>query len=260
MLILIVLALTFASKYIAPYGPLEVNTLAIYKPPTLAHVLGTDSLGRDVFSRVVYGAGITISVAAIALAISLGIGSVLGIITGYLGGKLDRLITLPMDALYSLPTLLLALLIAVILGGGIINTGVAVGLGGITAYYRIMRSVAISLREENFVTAEVSMGASSRYIIVNHIFPLCFSAIVVVTTIRLATVILTISSLGFLGLGVPPPTPEWGADIAQGRTVLLSGIWWPSLAPSLFLFLTVLGVNMFGESLNKIFGGTLEEI
>jgi peptide/nickel transport system permease protein len=248
------------AELIAPYPPLEINPEAIYHPPGLSHLLGTDSLGRDVLSRIIYGTRISFLVAIIATVFSLSVGSLLGVLMGYLGGKIDMLITLPMDALHSLPGFLIALIVTLVLGGGATNIGLAIGIGRIPSYYRTVRSIAISLRDEEFVTAEISLGASTRYIVFRHILPLCISAIVVITTVGIAGSILSIAGLGFLGLGINPPTPEWGSDIAQGRAVILTGIWWPTIGPSIFLFLTVLGFNIFGESLNKVFGGVLEEI
>jgi peptide/nickel transport system permease protein len=123
-----------------------------------------------------------------------------------------------------------------------------------------VRSASVSLREEPFVEAEVSIGASDIYIVFKHIFPLTFTVLFVVVTISIATAILSIAGLGFLGLGVAPPTPEWGWDLAAGRLYILSGVWWTTLGPALFIFLTVLGFNLLGEGFNKIFGATLEEI
>lgn len=259
-LFLISVFLAVFASVLTPYGPLDISPTEVYQPPGLAHLLGTDAIGRDVLSRVAHGARVSLLIAIIAVIIATTIGSILGVAMGYIGGKLDMLITLPIDALWAIPGFLIALVVTLVLGGGLINTGIAVGLGRMPTYYRTIRSIAISLKEEEFITAEVSLGASKFYIIFHHIFPLCIPAIVVISTVALASGILSIAGLGFLGLGVPPPTPEWGSDIARGRAVFLSGVWWPTIGPSIFLFLTVLGFNMFGESLSKVFGTVLEEV
>jgi peptide/nickel transport system permease protein len=257
---LIMIILAIFADFLAPYSPFEIYEDAVHEPPSWAHLMGTDAIGRDVLSRVIHGARVSLLIGLLAVLISGGLGSILGVVTGYYGGKIDRAITLPMDALYSFPAFLTALLIVTTLGGGFIYTSLAVAIGLLPRFYRTVRSAAVSLREEPFVEAEVSIGASDIYIVFKHIFPLTFTVLFVVVTISIATAILSIAGLGFLGLGVAPPTPEWGSDLAAGRPNILSGVWWTTIGPAIFIFLTVLGFNLLGEGLNKLFGATLEEI
>lgn len=245
---------------LAPYDPLKIDQTAILQPPSFKHFFGTDSLGRDIFSRVIYGTRVSLFIGLLAVVIGASAGSVLGVIAGYYGGNIDRIITLPMDAWYSFPSFLTALLIIVALGGGVIYTALAIAVGLLPGFYRTVRSITVTLKEEEFISAEVALGASDFYIIFHHVYPLCLPILVVVITINIASSILSIAGLGFLGLGVPPPTPEWGADIAAGRFFVLSGAWWMIAGPSVFIFLSVIGFNAFGEGINKMLGTTLEEV
>ncbi len=259
-MVLFLIFLAVFADLIAPFDPYHIHEEYTHEPPSFSWFLGTDSLGRDVLSRVIYGARISLLVGLASVFIATAIGATLGVITGYLGGNIDRLITLPMDALYSFPAFLTALLITVALGGGLLYTAIAVAIGLLPRFYRTVRSAAISIKEEEFVEAEISIGASDYYIIFKHIFPLTLNVLVVVITVSIATAILSIAGLGFLGLGVPPPIPEWGSDLAAGRPNILSGIWWTTMGPAIFIFITVLGFNLVGEGMNKIYGAALEEI
>ncbi len=259
-LVSVILFLGIFADIIAPFDPYDIHEESVHEPPSLTWALGTDSLGRDVLSRVIYGARISLMVGLASVMIAIGIGALLGVITGYFGGAIDRVVTLPMDALYSFPAFLTALLITVALGGGLLYTAIAVAIGLLPKFYRTVRSAAVAIKEEEFIEAEVSIGAGDFYIIFKHVFPLTFNVLVVVMTVSVATSILSIAGLGFLGLGVPPPIPEWGSDLAAGRPNILSGVWWTTMGPAIFIFLTVLGFNLLGEGLNKIYGAALEEI
>lgn len=257
----IILLLAVFADLLAPFDPFEIHPEEVHVPPgSFPHILGTDAIGRDVLSRVMHGARVSLLVGLLAVIIGTVFGATLGVLTGYFGGTIDRLITLPMDALYSFPAFLTALLIVTTLGGGVLYTAIAVAIGLLPKFYRTIRSAAIALKEEEFVEAEVSIGASDLYIVFKHIYPLCFSVLMVVFTVSVATAILSIAGLGFLGLGVPAPIPEWGTDLNAGRPNILSGVWWTTMVPATFIFLTVLGFNLVGEGLNKLFGSTLEEI
>lgn len=258
--VIVIMALGVFANVLAPFSPYEIPVGMGHLPPgSWPYILGTDALGRDVLSRAIHGAQISLLVGLSAVVFAAVIGGTLGVLTGYFGGTADRLITLPLDALYSFPTFLIALLMVTTLGGGAEFTAIAVGVGLLPRFYRSMRSASIALREEDFVEAEVSLGASGLYIVFKHIYPLCFSVLLVVFTVGIATSILTIAGLGFLGLGVPTPIPEWGTDLNLGRPHFLSGIWWTTMVPSTFIFFTVLGFNLVGDGLNKLFGAVLEE-
>ncbi|MHA1977791.1 MAG: ABC transporter permease [Candidatus Hodarchaeales archaeon] len=258
----VILVTAIFADFLAPYDPLEIHADSVHSPPgsSIDFMLGTDALGRDLLSRIIYGTRVSLLVGLTAVLISSVIGATLGVLTGYFGGTLDRLITLPMDALYSFPAFLTALLIVTSMGTSTFYLSLAVAFGLLPKIYRTVRSAAVAIKEEEFIEAEVSIGATDLYIVFRHIYPLCSNVLVVVMTISIATAILSIAGLGFLGLGVPTPTPEWGTDLASGRPNILSGVWWTTMVPAAFIFLTVLGFNLLGEGLNKIFGATLEEI
>lgn len=258
--ILAVFLMAIFAEFVSPYDPYEMSADSRLEPPGASHLLGTDNLGRDVFSRCVYGTRISLFIGFLAAALSASVGSTLGVTIGYFGGLPDRVMTLFMDALWALPGFIIALLVVVSLGPNIENTALAVGIGWIPSYYRSVRSLVIALREEEFIEAEISIGASDLYIIFRHVFPLCFSVIIVIMTMGIAHSIIVAAGLGFLGLGIPPPLPELGADIAQGRQVLPQGIWWTTISPSLFVFIMIIGFNLFGEGLNRLLGARLEEI
>jgi peptide/nickel transport system permease protein len=258
----VIIFMAIFADIVAPFPPLEIHVDDLHLPPgaSLQYLLGTDTLGRDVFSRLIHGARVSLLVGLTAVIISSLIGATLGVLAGYFGGTFDRLVTLPMDALYSFPAFLTALLIVASLGTSMFYLSLAVAFGLLPKMYRTVRSASIAIKEEEFVEAEISIGASDMYIVFRHIFPLCFNVLMVVMTISIATAILSIAGLGFLGLGVPTPTPEWGTDLAAGRPNILSGVWWTTMVPAVVIFITVLGFNLMGEGLNKIFGASLEEI
>ncbi len=257
---IIILLGAFASL-LAPFSPYAINTGAALLPPgSYPYILGTDSLGRDLLSRMMHGAQTSLLIGLSAVLFATAVGGTLGVLMGYFRGGVDRLLTLVMDALYSFPAFLIALLIVTTMGGGIVFMALAVGFGMTPRFYRSLRSVSITLKEEEFVEAELSLGASDLYIVFKHVYPLCFSVLLVMFTVSVATAILTIAGLGFLGLGVPTPIPEWGTDLNQGRPYILSGIWWTTMIPAVFIFITVLGFNLIGDGLNKMLGAALEEI
>ncbi len=260
-IIIVILSFAAFADFLAPFDPFEIHGDAVHVPPgSYPYILGTDAIGRDVLSRVMHGARVSLLVGLFAVIVATVVGATLGVLTGYFGGTIDRLITLPMDALYSFPAFLTALLIVTTLGGGVVYTSIAVAIGLLPKFYRTIRSASIALKEEEFIEAEVSLGAGSLYIVFKHIYPLCISVLMVVFTVSIATSILSIAGLGFLGLGVPAPIPEWGTDLNSGRVNILSGVWWTTMVPATFIFLTVFGFNLVGEGLNKIFGSALEEI
>lgn len=236
---------------IAPYSENQMSS-SYLMPPSLQHWLGTDLMGRDIFSRIVIGTRYSFGVAVIAVAVASSAGLMLGSTSGYFGGLLDSTLSSFMDAIYSLPVLITALLFSVVLGPGILNTGLSVGLSMIPTCFRVIRSIVLSLRESTFITAETSLGASHSYIILFHIIPHCMSSLAVLATLTMGEALLTMSGLGFLGLGIPAPTPEWGTDVGASRQLITSGYWWPWVFPGLAIMLATLDLNLLAEGLSRV--------
>lgn len=245
----------FAEK-IAPYDPNSISA-QLRAAPSSEHLMGTDKLGRDIFSRVVFGTRCSMMVASLAVLVAMMVGTTLGIISGYLStgrlGLLDRMVSIIMDTLYSFPLFILAALLAAMLGRSIINLAIAVATVSIPTYFRVIRSISLSVKKYPFIEAEKAIGASTRVILFRHILPYCIPSIVVLMSMGIADSILCIGGLGFLGLGVPPPTPEWGSDLEFGHQLVLSGVWWPAIFPGLMIFLASFSFNIIGESLDLIF-------
>jgi peptide/nickel transport system permease protein len=240
-----------APSFVAPYDPDNI-TPDVLIPPNDDHILGTDPLGRDILSRIVYGTRMSFQVAFVAVILAMAIGVPLGSISGYFGGKIDKLLTLPVDSLYAFPTMLTALTVAFVLGAGATNTGIAIAIGTIPTFFRIARSIVVSVKELTFVEAERLLGAGDLYIIFRHLLPHVIPSVLVLATISVSRALLVGAGLGFLGVGVPPPTAEWGADLNVGRSVLASGIWWPTTFPGLMIFISSIGFNLLGEGMNVI--------
>lgn len=238
---------------IAPYGMNEINPIKRLKPPSLDNPFGTDNLGRDVLSRCLYGAQISVIIGLSAATLATFISVVLGILTGYLGGKFDMVMQRLVDAWMSFPDLVILIVVVAVLGPGtpqIIGTlGLLLGIGG----SRIIRSAVVSVRENMYVHAAQSIGASTLRILWHHILPNVLPPVIVLFTTRVGTVILAESGLSFLGLGVPPPTPTWGGMLSgSGRTFMFQGPWL-ALAPGLCLTIVVYAINVYGDALRDIF-------
>jgi peptide/nickel transport system permease protein len=234
---------------ISPHDPFELEFEPL-QPPNQDNLFGTDILGRDILSRVIYGGRTSLSVAIISVLFSLAVATTLGSTFTYIGGKLDKLMILIMDSLWVYPMYLVALVIVVLFGASFINLAIAVGIALIPSLYRVVRSLTLSLKEQTFIEAENSLGAGMGYIIYRHIIPYMIPTFVVLTSLDMAQAIIIASSLGFLGLGIPPPTPEWGTDLYSGIRVWLGGYWWCTFFPAFMIFLSVLGFNLLGEGLD----------
>ncbi len=219
------------------------------QPPSWAHPFGTDQLGRDVLRRVAHGAPISLQVGLTAVALGLAVGSVLGMIAGFLRGWVDSVIMRLMDILLAFPATLLAIGIVAARGPGLGNTMIAIGIVSIPGYARIARSMVLSLREREFVSAAQAIGAGPFRVLFRHILPNGLSPLVVQATLNIATAVLEAAALGFLGLGAQPPQPEWGAMLSDSYKFLTVGAWWPVLFPGLAIMLTVLGFNLLGDGL-----------
>lgn len=222
------------------------------QPPSLAHWFGTTSLGYDVFSRVVFGSQAAWQVVVLATALSLLAGVPLGMVSGYVGGRLDRLLLFLMDAIYTLPGLLLSVTLAFVVGRGVLNAALALSIAYVPQYYRVVRNHTVSVKTELFIEAAQAMGASTWRVMTRYLFLNVVQSVPVLFTLNAADAILTLGGLGFLGLGLPDETPEWGYDLKQALDALSTGgIWWTTLFPGLAMTLMVVGLSLLGEGLNE---------
>ena len=226
--------------------------------PSAEHFMGTDNLGRDIWTRLVYGGRISMMVALMATCISYGIGLVIGAIAGYFGGKIDILITRIVDIIMAIPSLLLAIAVLAALGPGMINTALAISIAGIPYGARMMRATVMSVKGNEFVEAAWATGSRHIRIIFKHILPNTLAPLLVSATLNIGGNIMSISGLSFIGLGVPPPTPEWGSILAAGRQYIRD--FYPIIVfPSLFIVLTLFGFNLFGDALRDALDPRLKD-
>jgi peptide/nickel transport system permease protein len=256
LLIASLLLVALIGPWISPYNPLSPEPINRLKAPSWAHPLGTDSLGRDILSRIFYGSRISIVIGLIAVSISLVPGTILGLLAGFYGRKIDESIMRIMDIMLAFPAILLAIFITAILGPSLLNTMIAVGIVYIPHYARIVRSSVLSLKEQLFVQAVRSLGGSNLRIIALHVFPNTVPPIIVYATLGMGTAVLQAAALGFLGLGAQPPTPEWGAMLSEGRQYIQNA---PHVAafPGVAIFTLVLGFNLLGDGLRDILDPSL---
>jgi peptide/nickel transport system permease protein len=248
----IVLAWLFVAAFapfIAPYDPIKVNVSDSLIPPSAAHWLGTDDLGRDVLSRVLWGSRVSLSVGVISVSIGLLVGTSVGLAAGYLGGKFDLFIMRGIDALLAFPALILAIAITSALGPQIQNAMIAIGIVAIPAYARLTRGQVLAVRAREFIVAARTIGCSPLWIVVRHIFPNVMNALIVQATLSTAFAILAEAALSFLGLGPQPPYPSWGQDINYSQRYLPNLKWWMSVGPGLAIFTAVFAFNFLGDAL-----------
>ncbi|WP_156957492.1 ABC transporter permease [Hippea jasoniae] len=257
-LLIIFIVMAIFAPMIAPYNPIQPSGTPL-QPPNIHHLMGTDNLGYDVFSRFIYGSRMALTIALIATAIAAAIGIPLGLITGYAGGILDRVMTMIMDSVYTFPGLILAIAIAAVLGPGIINISLSIAVVYIPTYYRVIRSQVASVKNELYVESAKSIGADTISIIFRYILPNVLPSIIVVLSMNIADAIMTEAGLSFLGLGITPPTPDWGYDLANGQQFIISNQWWMAFFPGVAIILIVLGFSMFAEGLNEYFNPNIGE-
>lgn len=248
LLLTVVIAVAIGASWLAPRDPIYQDLLAPLSPPSLSHPFGTDEVGRDILSRVIFGARISLSVGLISVAISAFSGVWLGLLAGFYGGKIDRAVTLAMDIMLAFPGILLALAVVAVLGPGLSNVVMAVGVAGIPHFTRVTRGQTLSIRELEYVTAARAVGCPSGRILWKYVLPNLLSTLIVMVSLRVGTAILSASGLSFLGLGAQPPTPEWGAMLSMGRLYLRQA-WWITTFPGLAIILCVLALNMLGDGL-----------
>jgi peptide/nickel transport system permease protein len=250
VLVVIFLITALLGPIVFPYDATTDSDLPNkLQPPSREHIMGTDNLGRDIAIRVLHGAPVSLYVSVFSVAISLLIGVAIGEVAGLFGGAVDSVLMRLMDVLLAFPYLLLAIVIVAFLGPGLTNAMLAIGIVGIPTYARLSRSMALTLREEEYVDAARGLGASQWLILFRHILPNSLAPIIVQTTLGLGTAVVSTAALGFLGLGQQPPYPEWGKMLAESQRYLLSGSWWALFFPGLAIVFTVLGFNLLGDGL-----------
>lgn len=246
--VLAVILLAILAPWIAPYDPNEQDPVAALMGPSAEHWFGTDFFGRDVLSRVIWGARISLSVGFLATAIGVVVGTVIGVVAGYFGGWTDRLITAATDVLLSFPQLIMGLMLVAVLGPSLGNLILAIAVTAVPAFIRIARGSTLAMRQRDFVDACRALGYSDLRIMFGHILPNILDEVVVLASLWLATAIRTESTLAFIGLGVPPPTATWGSIVREGFDNLLDAPWL-SIFPSLAILAVMIGLNLIGDGL-----------
>jgi len=247
ILVLFLICSLFA-PFLTTYDPTQINLVNSLQSPSSEHLMGTDWQGRDVFSRILYGGRISLSIGFITVAIGLAVGLPVGTISAYYGGKLDLFVQRIIDIMIAFPGILLAIVIVTILGVGVEQVMIAVGISTIPIYTRLVRGSVLSVKEEVYVKAARSLGIGDARIILRHILPNCLGPIIVMSTFRIATSILWAAGLGFLGLGAQPPDPEWGAMLSRGREYMRAAPYLTAF-PGMAIFFMVLGFNLLGDGL-----------
>ena len=252
------LFLALCGPWLAPYDPYFQDLNLSYLRPCMDHWLGCDEFGRDILSRLLYGARVSLVIQFWAVMISLVIGTFLGSVSGYFGGRIDEVVMRLMDIMMAFPGILLALAIVAILGPSLTNLIVAIGINSVPGFSRVARGTVISVKKNDYVTAARAIGESDLSILFRYVLPNAISPIIVQTTMRMATVLLTAAGLGFLGLGVQPPSPEWGTMLSAARVYLRSA---PHVAviPGVTIMIVVLGFNFFGDGLQDALNPRLKE-
>ena len=247
-----VVVIAVAAPVLAPYPPLQSDFRRMQKPPDAQNYFGTDQIGRDTFSRVIHGSRVSLTVAVAAVLFGTTLGAFWGLLCGYIGGRFDIVSQRIIEFLQSFPDLILAMAIAMALGGGIGTVIVAIAITRIPFGGRVIRSVVLSLREMSFVEAARSIGASDLRIMMRHILPQCIAPYLVLATTHLGVAIIIEASLGFLGVGIPPPTPTWGNMLSDSLNAGLVPPWWLVLFPGLAITITVLAVNLLGDGIRDL--------
>jgi peptide/nickel transport system permease protein len=247
-LIAVLVVMALIPQIIAPYDPIQIELSERLLSPRSSHWFGTDNFGRDIFSRVIYGARISLVTGVIVLSSAALVGSAVGLLSGYLGGWVDDVMMRVTDVFMAFPVILLAMVIVVVLQPGLINTTIALIIVWWPSYARLMRGQVLSIRGRPYVEAAISCGASPWRVMSRHILPNSFAPLMVQITMDMGYVVLTAAGLGFLGLGAQPPAPEWGVMISDGRKYFLEAAWIP-VFPGLAIAITVLAFNLVGDDL-----------
>lgn len=239
--------IAIAAPLVAPYDPVKQSRDSLDAPST-KHLMGTDVFGRDILSRIIYGARISLRIGLFSVGIGVSIGMTLGLIGGYYGGRLDALLVMFIDAMLAFPGILLALAIVAVLGPSLVNVMIAVGISSTPSYARLVRGSVLAAREHDYVDSARVVGCSDRRIIFRHILPNVVGPVLVLATLGIPRAILSAAGLSFLGLGAQPPIPEWGLMVSEGRKFLRNA-WWVATFPGLAIMVVVLSIDMFGDGL-----------
>lgn len=250
-ILLVMIVLSLVVPILSPYDPNKINIVERFHPPSATHWFGTDDVGRDVLTRILYGSRLSLGVGILVIFIAGFIGTLLGTVSGYLGGKTDNVVMRMMDMVLAFPTLILAMALASALGPSLQNAMISIAIIKIPVYVRLARGETLSVREKLFVKAAVTFGIKPSRIIFRHIIPNVISPVVIQMTLDVGDAILLVATLGFLGLGAQPPTPEWGAMISVGWKYLLDYWWYPTF-PGLALFIASVALNLFGDGIRDI--------
>lgn len=250
--LLFVFTLVILGPSLSPYDPLAIDFAVKLNPPSSQHLLGTDNFGRDLMSRIFSGARYTLLAAFVSVLIGLILGTPLGVFSGYLGKRTDLTLMRIMDILLAFPPLLLAMAIVSGLGPSLVNASVAIGISYIPHFARMARSRAINIRSMEYIQAAVAVGAPRVRILLSHVLPNCLTPVIVQATVYTGYGILWVAGLSFIGLGAKLPTPEWGLMIAEGRQYIISGEWWVTIFPGLFIMLGVTGFTLIGDGLQEV--------
>ena len=258
VIIIILLLMVVFGKYITPYVHYRQDYMSMFQTPSSKHIFGTDSFGRDIFSRLLYGARFSLIVSVGSVLLAALIGSTLGILAGYYGGIADTLLMRFLDVYQSIPGLVLVLALSTVFGRGVFNTMVALGVTGMAGYARLIRGAVLQVKGSEFIEASRSVKGNDFFIITRHVLPNSISPVIVSMTMGIGTNIIAIASLGFVGMGVPTSVPEWGAMLSEARAYL--GIYpHMMLAPGIAIILTVLGFNLFGDGLRDAMDPRLKD-
>lgn len=248
VIIVVLILATLLASVIAPYGYDDQDVNRAFFGPSMQHLFGTDNLGRDIFSRILYGGRISLTMGLISVSLASVVGIFLGAVAGYYGGKIDDIIMRILDVLMAMPNILLAIAIAAALGPGLVNCMVAVGISTIPRFARVVRGPILALRNQEYIEASIAVNASDARIIFRHVLPNVMAPIIVQSTLYIANAVMAASSLSFLGMGVQPPSPEWGAMLSAGRQYIRE-YWHVVTFPGIAIMLTVFSLNVLGDGL-----------
>lgn len=246
-----IILMSLMAPLITPYDPIKISIAEKFQAPSILHWFGTDEVGRDIFTRILYGARLSLGVGILVIVIAGLIGTIIGTIAGYFGGVIDQIIMRIVDMVLAFPNLILAMALAAVLGPNLQNAMIAIAIVKIPVYIRLARSEALVLKEKLFVKSAETFGIKPARIIMKHIIPNSVSPVIIQATLDVGDSILLIATLGFLGLGAQPPTPEWGAMISVGWEYLLTYWWYPTF-PGLFLFLSSGALNLIGDGIRDV--------